>query len=131
MTEKDDLEYAKGEVLVLFGTPDYIEKISPEKFAEFLGYKYIGDWNLDESGEITIFKVPEGKEKEAIKKIESHKDVVQWAAQRCITYEKRVLNLEKIVEVLNDVIDEAGELSKKQYNKKIDEIIGYFQKDKE
>jgi len=124
---KDDMEYAKGELLVKFKVPDYLQ-ILPKEFAESMGYEYIGDWEL--ADEICVFRVPENKENEAIKKIISRKEYVDWAEQRCITYEKRVLGLETAIGELEELRDNA-ELPKKEYNKKIEEIIGYLEKQKE
>lgn len=138
-------ELAKGEVLVKFldkpGFPKYIScpngikykknflLIKPDAFAENMGYEYIGDW--EPCDDIAIFKVPVGKEKEAIKKLNSLDSFVEWAEQRDLTYERRSMDAENALDDMMHVRDYAGELSKNQYNAKLDEIISDLENMKE
>jgi len=127
MTKDYKPELARGEILVEFNLPDYITLFSPEKFAESLGYKYVSGWSVNE--DIAVFKVPKGGEKEAIKKIESCKDLVKWAEQRDLTLERRTLAFENMTEKILNL--DYDSLSKKDYNKKIDGLISDLENMKE
>ena len=134
---KYEPDYAKGQIIV-----DFKDNVSNDGFAEsvgtLLGYKLLPKKDLYDETTNTycnspgyIFKTPEGKEDEAIKKFLSSKfgENIEWACRRDLKFERRKESLGDISSLANNLRDsiEAPDSDlEKELNELGDEINNFI-----
>lgn len=112
---KENMERNSREVYTILGY----------QLADKFGYECRGIWDHGQ-GDIYVFDVTDIKK--AIRQLQKHKNYVEWVEERDTKHEKRWETLDKVIDEIEELRDigDKIEFSKTDYNKKIDEIIGYL-----
>jgi hypothetical protein len=111
MVKKYKPEYATGKIWVRFKR-EFDSEHFTKPFIESYGYSLL---DLDESLGYSAIQVPEGQEKNAIRKLSRQKKFIEWAERMDLKYEQRIKNLDSFLEEVTEFRDELGSQSDQGY----------------
>ena len=119
-------DYAKREVLVHFIDNLHVTNDFVRTVVELVGYK-LKDEGYEFGGSYIVLTNPDDEDK-ACKDLKTlrikDQNLVDWAARRDLKFEKRSRDLDELID-LTETLRDDPEQGDTDYNKSLDEIIGY------
>jgi hypothetical protein len=116
--------YAKGQILVAF--KDVSEGFARD-FGEKLGYTLGENSEYNKDMDFFTYDVPENKEKKACNDFKKYSKFVEWTSLRDLRLEERWSNLEEAIRMTESIRDNC-EIPKKEFEGKIEKVIGQLKK---